>query len=448
MAWILSIPIEIRLALLCVVGLFVGGQINRGIYCLNYFGQPLGPWRSPSRSATRKWWHYLPIVGWFGVRKERPEVDKKSPESEVHRLYWVRPIFIEVACAIGLPALYYFEVEGGLLPVIAQGANDAARFHATFLAHAILCGLMVIATFIDFDEQTIPDEITIPGVVLGLTLAALLPTIRLPDLITSVAGYSIFGMRLTSPNIWIPWLDGVGGLACGIACIWAWAAAILPKTITFRKGLLRTIPLMVASVVRPKRKTNRPENATMRRPFRLTWIVLAVAISGTIGIVGVWLWGQNPNYTIHWESLLSALVGMVFAAAIIWGVRIVGTHALGVEAMGFGDVTLMAMIGAFLGWQASLLVFFLAPFAAIFIAVTQFLVTRRNDLAFGPYLCFGALLLIVGWGRIWHNWVDQYFMLGDGWLIPVMSVALLILMGVMLYSWRTFKERVLFRDES
>ena len=40
-------------------------------------------------------------------------------------------------------------------------------------------------------------------------------------------------------------------------------------------------------------------------------------------------------------------------------VRVLGSQVLRREAMGFGDVTLMAMIGAFLGWQAAVLTFFL-----------------------------------------------------------------------------------------
>ena len=56
----------------------------------------------------------------------------------------------------------------------------------------------------------------------------------------------------------------------------------------------------------------------------------------------------------------------------------VGSLALRREAMGFGDVTLMAMIGAFLGWQAAVLTFFLAPFFGLAHALWKLVVYRRE----------------------------------------------------------------------
>ena len=47
-----------------------------------------------------------------------------------------------------------------------------ARATQIFFAHAILVVLMVAATFIDFDEQTIPDVITIPGTLIALIIAS------------------------------------------------------------------------------------------------------------------------------------------------------------------------------------------------------------------------------------------------------------------------------------
>ena len=76
--------------------------------------------------------------------------------------------------------------------------------------------------------------------------------------------------------------------------------------------------------------------------------------------------------------MLTALVGLAASGGIVWAVRLIGTAALRREAMGFGDVTLMMMIGAFLGWQAGLMLFFLAPFAGLVIGLLQF-VLRRDD---------------------------------------------------------------------
>ena len=70
--------------------------------------------------------------------------------------------------------------------------------------------------------------------------------------------------------------------------------------------------------------------------------------------------------------------------------------ALGREAMGLGDVTLMAMIGAWLGWQACVLACFLAVFIGLAHGVTQLVLHRDAELPFGPSLCLGTAVVVVG----------------------------------------------------
>jgi len=85
--------------------------------------------------------------------------------------------------------------------------------------------------------------------------------------------------------------------------------------------------------------------------------------------ISVWT-SQYP----HWHGLAVSLAGLLVGGGMIWTVRIIGARVLGREAMGFGDVVLMAMIGSFLGWQPTVVVFFLAPICAMVVvaAVGEF----------------------------------------------------------------------------
>jgi leader peptidase (prepilin peptidase)/N-methyltransferase len=64
------------------------------------------------------------------------------------------------------------------------------------------------------------------------------------------------------------------------------------------------------------------------------------------------------------------------------------------ESMGGGDVKLLAMIGAFLGWQKVILVFFIAPFFGIVIGIINLLVKKDHTIPYGPFLSLAALLSI------------------------------------------------------
>lgn len=62
------------------------------------------------------------------------------------------------------------------------------------------------------------------------------------------------------------------------------------------------------------------------------------------------------------------------------------------ESMGGGDVKLLAMIGAFLGWQKALVTFFLAPFLGAAVGIINLLVKKDHTIPYGPFLSLAALL--------------------------------------------------------
>jgi len=64
------------------------------------------------------------------------------------------------------------------------------------------------------------------------------------------------------------------------------------------------------------------------------------------------------------------------------------------ESMGGGDVKLLAMIGAFLGWQKTLLTFFLAPFFGLIIGIINLIVKKDHTIPYGPFLSIAALTAI------------------------------------------------------
>ena len=97
-------------------------------------------------------------------------------------------------------------------------------------------------------------------------------------------------------------------------------------------------------------------------------------------------------------GIVAALVGVLIGGGLLYGIGEAYYRVRGVEGMGMGDVKMLAMIGAFLGWQLVLVTIIVASFGgAVFGALM--LATRRGTmqaaLPFGTFLAVGAAFAAV-----------------------------------------------------
>jgi prepilin signal peptidase PulO-like enzyme (type II secretory pathway) len=298
-------------------------------------------------------------------------------------------------------------------PIFANWWLALRGLHFNALALMLLSLPMIAATIIDWDEQIIPDEITVPWTLLGLLGMTLCPLAALPwvqNLLIQPPG-EYTSVDLASPLPWPPELGGapqIGSLLIGLACYTIWCGGLLPRVWYGQFGF---------------RRAWRYFWAIMRRERSYLWIG-PLWLLGCSGIIAVWWFGA-----LAWQGLLTSLVGMFVGGAIIWAVRIIGRWALGKEAMGFGDVTLMSMIGAVTGWQAILPIFFLAPIAGIVLGFGRWMIHQERMLPYGPFLCLSTYGVWFAWAPIWAYMEP---LLELTWLLPGMLAACFILLGLML----------------
>jgi leader peptidase (prepilin peptidase)/N-methyltransferase len=94
---------------------------------------------------------------------------------------------------------------------------------------------------------------------------------------------------------------------------------------------------------------------------------------------------------------LSALLGVLIGGGFLLLVAWVYERVTGVEGMGGGDIKLLAMIGAFLGWPSIPLTLFFSSLGGSIVGLAIMLargVDRRYALPFAPFLCLGALVYL------------------------------------------------------
>ncbi|MGH7550098.1 MAG: prepilin peptidase [Gemmatimonadota bacterium] len=103
------------------------------------------------------------------------------------------------------------------------------------------------------------------------------------------------------------------------------------------------------------------------------------------GAVAGFLLSMAPGPPSVPESAMGSIVG----GGLLWLVAILGSMALKREAMGGGDIKMMAMLGAFLGWQGALLTIFLGALLGTIVFLPM---AYRSDrlVPFGVFLALGG----------------------------------------------------------
>ena len=94
-------------------------------------------------------------------------------------------------------------------------------------------------------------------------------------------------------------------------------------------------------------------------------------------------------------SLVGALIGALLGGGSLWLMGWTWEKLRGIEAMGLGDVKMMFMVGAYLGWRLTILTIFIGVFSGSIIGI--FLMVRSGQrnmqmlLPFGVFLGLGAI---------------------------------------------------------
>jgi leader peptidase (prepilin peptidase) / N-methyltransferase len=241
----------------------------------------------------------------------------------------IRYWLVELLTACIFVGFYYYY---GLTPVLGP--------------YLFMVSCFIVATFVDFSHRIIPDEISIGGMFAGIALSVLVP--QLHPVSFDGAAFSAF-------------MAGLVVLIC--------------------LGLRLIYPIFCKHLMEGQEPSDDKD---------VLYLVLgSLVIVFAINFFAHQLPQQVTPYAL---SLSSALSGFIVGGGMIYAMGLFGDIVFKKESMGGGDVKLMAMVGAFLGWKLAILAFFLAPFFGAIFGIIEKIRTKDSTMPYGPFLVLGSLL--------------------------------------------------------
>jgi len=139
----------------------------------------------------------------------------------------------------------------------------------------------------------------------------------------------------------------------------------------------------------------------------LTWSLISLAVidfdtqllPDVITLPVLWL-GLLININGSFVSLEDSVIGATVGYLSLWSIYQIHHLLTGKEGMGYGDFKLLALLGAWLGWQSLLMIVLLSSLVGAIVGISLILVMGRDrqvPIPFGPYLAAAGWISLV-WG--------------------------------------------------
>jgi leader peptidase (prepilin peptidase)/N-methyltransferase len=142
-------------------------------------------------------------------------------------------------------------------------------------------------------------------------------------------------------------------------------------------------------------------------------VVYPIAFATNFPDMNVWPISHLVGWPAWAVSLAGAILGAVAGGGFLWIVGEAWKRLRGVEAMGLGDVKMMAAVGALLGWRLTLLSIFIGAFSGALIGAALVMKQKDRDLQtqipFGIFLGIGSIVSLL-FGEQMITWYVASFL--------------------------------------
>ncbi len=396
------IPAEIWMVFLFALGASVGSFLNVVVYRLPLEMSVVKPGsHCPLCKKAIAWYDNIPIFAWLLLRGRCRHCGAG---------FSIQYPMVELLTALLFVGLYwvYFRADlRGVLPGFEQGG------WLVYGGHIVLVCVLLASSLIDAKHWIIPLSVSYLAAVVGVVLSMIWP----------------YWLEVEPGQLWrlVPYATAKSG-AAGLGAALGLAAGL----IMLKLGLLKRsfAQLDEAHAKLAETTENGPTEdpgdlidqsgigINVRREMMLEVGFLSPAVMG--GLIFMWILtagGGESGLSRWWQEiiqqkwlagLLGSIFGFMIGGGIVWATRILGTLSFGREAMGLGDVHLMAAAGAVLGWVSPTIAFFVAPFFGLGWAVARLALQGSREIPYGPFLSMGTLAVMVFYEPIVNYFINAF----------------------------------------